>query len=95
LGDLLVAGIEEGLIVPQGRTFTLRGLAANKGPYAWFSQYRAARMPNPNWEYFVQVAEFVRLTRIAAPTGLTVTFEDDLMDLALSREGTLLACVEV
>ena len=95
LRTLLAAGLHDGLIIPQGRTFTLRGLAPGKGPYAWFSRYTQARRPNPNWEYYVQVAEYVRLSRFAAAAGLTVTFEDDLMDLALYRDGELQVCVEV
>jgi hypothetical protein len=94
LQTLLAAGIEEGLILPQGPKFTLRGLAG-KGPYAWFSKRSTRRTPSPNWEYFVQAAEFVRLSRLAAAHGMTVTFEDQLMDLALYRDGRLVVCCEV
>jgi hypothetical protein len=41
------------------------------------------------------VAEYVRLSRAAPASGLTVTFEDGLMDIALYREGALQVCVEV
>jgi hypothetical protein len=95
LRTILAAGLREGLIIPQGRTFTLRGLTPGKGPYAWFSRYPQVQRANPNWEYYVQVAEYVRLSRFAATTGLTVTFEDGLMDLALYRNGELQVCVEV
>jgi hypothetical protein len=95
LRTLLATGLQEGLIISHGRTFTLRGLAPGKGPYAWFSRYAQVQRPNPNWEYYVQVAEYVRLSRFAAAVGLTVTFEDGLMDLALYRNGKLQVCVEV
>jgi hypothetical protein len=95
LRTLLAAGLRDGLIIPQGRTFTLRGLAPGKGPYAWFTRYAQAQRPNPNWEYYVQVAEYVRLSRAAPASGLTVTFEDGLMDIGLYREGVLQVCVEV
>lgn len=95
LRTLLAAGLQDGLIIPQGRTFTLRGLAPGKGPYAWFSRYPHVQRANPNWEYYVQVAEYVRLSRLATATGLTVKFEDGLMDLALYQGDTLQVCVEV
>jgi hypothetical protein len=95
LRTLLAQGIAEGLIIPLGWTFTLTGLDPSKGPYAWFSKYAAERRPNPNWEYFVQVAEFVRLHRVTSARGLTLAFEDHLMDLALYDGDRLLVCVEV
>ena len=95
LRTLLAQGIAEGLIIPRGRTFMLTGLDPSKGPYAWFSKYAAEQRPNPNWEYFVQVAEFVRLCRVARARGLTLTFEDHLMDLAIYDGDRLLVCIEV
>lgn len=95
LQTLVAHGVASGLIIPHGRQFTLRGLAPSKGPYAWFSRHTQDKGPNPNWEYFVQVAEFVRLSEMAARSGLTVTFEDQLMDLAVYDGERLLVCVEV
>ena len=95
LQALIAHGVASGLIIQLGRQFTLRGLAPKKGPYAWFSRHMEANGPNPNWEYFVQVAEFVRLCTLAARSNLTVTFEDHLMDLALYDGQRLLVCVEV
>ena len=92
---LIAHGIATGLIIEHGRQFTLRGLAPNKGPYAWLSRHAPEKGPNPNWEYFVQVAEFVRLSNLAARSGFTVTFEDHLMDLAVYDGQRLLVCVEV
>lgn len=95
LRTLIAAGVREDLIIPQGAKFRLKDLPAGKGPYAWFSRRSAPKEPSPNWEYFVQVAEFVRLSHIARLQGLTVIFEDHLMDLALYREGRLVVCCEV
>jgi hypothetical protein len=92
---LLGLGVKEGLIISQGRTFTLKGLSPKKGPYNWFSRYPSAKDPAPNWEYFIQVSEFVRLYHIAQAKGLILTFEDDLMDLALYLNGKLVVCCEV
>lgn len=90
-----MAGVKEGLIIPQGLKFTLKDLPQGKGPYAWFSRRSMPKEPSPNWEYFVQAAEFVRLSHIALSQGLTVTFEDQLMDLGLYRDGRLVVCCEV
>lgn len=88
-------GLETGLVIPQGRTFTLKKLDANKGPYNWFSRNPSHKRPSPNWEYFVQVAEYVRLFELSERNHLLLTFEDDLMDLALYQGKRLLVCCEV
>ncbi len=88
-------GIEEGVIIPQGHEFVLEGLSPSKGPYNWFSKFQSSKEPAPNWEYFVQVAEFARLYRIAKAQDFKITFEDDLMDLALYQNNRLVVCCEV
>ena len=94
LRTLLSVGVTNGLIIPkEGYRFTLKGLPIAKGPYSWFS--RSVSEPAPNWEYFVQVAEFVRLYTIAIAKGLLVTFEDDTMDIALYQDGKLIVYYEV
>ena len=52
-------------------------------------------MPAVNWEYFPQVAEYVRLVPVAARHGLNLAFEDGLMDIALYRDDQLVVCCEV
>ncbi len=95
LRALLGLGFSKGLIIPKSRwTFTLEGLSPKKGPYSWLSR-SVAKEPNPNCEYFVQVAEFVRLHRVATALGLSVTFEDDTMDIALYQKDKLLVYYEV
>jgi len=95
LRTLLARGLAEGLIVTEGYQFRLKGLASHKGPYQWFSNRPWLAGPHPNWEYYVQAAEYVRLHRVAAALGLTLAFEDVAMDLALYRGNTLIVCVEV
>ena len=46
LRTLIAHGLASGLIIPHGRQFTLRGLAPNKRPYAWFSRHTQDKGPN-------------------------------------------------
>ena len=66
----------------------------DKGPYAMFSR-SAKQIPAPNWEYFVQLAEFARISRSAAWRGWSVGFEDGLMDVSVYEGAELLWCIEV
>jgi hypothetical protein len=95
LRSLLTLGLSAGLVQTDGWRFTLKGLVSGKGPYRWFSKRHWMNGPHPNWEYFVQVAEFVRLHRVAVAHNLRINFEDGLMDLTLSTDDGLLLCVEV
>jgi len=95
LRALLGLGLKSGLVISKGRTFTLRGLPSEKGPYNWFSHYAGAKEPAPNWEYFVHVTEFIRFHTIAAANRLSVTFEDDTMDIAVYQDNRLLIYCEV
>jgi hypothetical protein len=92
---LLGLGLKNGLIMPRGQAFVLTGLPSSKGPYNWFSHYAGAKGPAPNWEYFVHVAEFIRLHTISAAKDLLVSFEDDTMDIAIYQNGRLLIYCEV
>jgi hypothetical protein len=87
--------LEEGLVNPQGYAFRLKGLAPSKGPCRWFSRYSSEQRPNPNWEYYVQVAEYVRLSTTLAGRGYELTFEDGLMDIAVYRDGRPVVCCEI
>jgi hypothetical protein len=88
-------GVEAGIVLPQGRAFSLKGQAPGKGPYNWFSRDNSKRTPSPNWEYFVQVAEYVRLVLLTRDLGFQLAFEDDLMDIGVYHEGRLILCCEV
>lgn len=95
LQHAVVDGVESGTIqVVGGHKFSLSGLRPGKGPYAFFSR-SAGRAPAPNWEYFVQAAEYGRVKRAVAPRGLHVDFEDDLMDVSVYEADRVLWCIEV
>lgn len=95
LRQAVVDGVDVGTIqVVDGHRFSLSGLKPGKGPYAFFSR-SASRAPAPNWEYFVQAAEYVRVARAVAPRGLRVDFEDDLMDVSVYDANRVLWCIEV
>ncbi len=88
-------GIEAGLIQEEGLQFNLADNPAGKGPNKWFSQRSDVDEPQCNWEYYVQVAFFARLFQPCREATLGLSFEDDLMDLAVRAEGHLLWCIEV
>ena len=69
--------------------------AGAKGPYSWFSESIEKQKPAPNWEYFVQVAEYARVLSLTADNDdLDVGFEDELMDISVRRGGDLLWYIE-
>ncbi|HKN37912.1 MAG TPA: hypothetical protein VJ456_02240 [Acidimicrobiia bacterium] len=95
LGSAVADAVERGVIVVvDGHRFTLAGLDAGKGPYAFFSRSNR-RVPAPNWEYFVQAAEYGRVTAAVGDRGYRVDFEDDLMDVSVYDEERLVWCIEV
>ena len=89
LRTLLARGLSEGLILVEGHRFRLQGFASQKGPYQLFSNRPWQGGPHPNWEYYIQVAEYVRLQRVAAGFDLRLAFEDVAMDLALYHGNAL------
>lgn len=94
LQTLITKGHAGGLITSTGLRFTLTGLPAGKGPYAWLSKDER-RVPAVNWEYLVQAAEYVRVHEQLAPLGYLVLVEDRLMDITVVRDGNLLWYIEV
>lgn len=90
----IARGVQRGEVVVLGFGFSLPELGPQKGPYAFFSQNRGHGVPSPNWEYFVQLAEYLRV-RDSAPSHLAVGFEDELMDVSVRNEEVLLWYVEV
>ena len=89
-------GLSDSIVIPgpQEHLFTIAGLAHGKGPYRWFSQNRAPSVPSANWEYFFQVAEFVRLSRLLGD-HYVMGFEDGLMDVSVREGDALVWYVEV
>jgi hypothetical protein len=93
LRELLGFGVTNGILVSEGQRFTLRG---GRGPYQWFSRRSGSiGKPAPNWEYFIQVSEYIRLHSILQKAGMSIRFEDDLMDIAVYQKEKLFVCCEV
>ena len=89
----LRAALDAGVIsTAGGHRFTVAGIPAGKGPYAWFSRNARGALA-PNWEYFVQAAEYASV-RSAHP-DCEIGFEDRLTDVSVSRHGELLWYIEV
>ena len=82
------------IAVPTGTAGFVIPALPGKGPYALFSR-SSKRVPAPNWEYFVQLAEYARLAEAAARRGWRIGFEDGLMDVSVYAGNDLLWCVEV
>lgn len=89
------AGIEKGIVVPNGCAFRIKGLNKTKGPYNWFSRDNAKHRPNPNWEYYIQVAEYIRLSQAFQSSNHVLTFEDTFMDIGVYKDNQLLVCCEI
>ena len=95
--DLLAGldrGFHEGSLIIVGTTFRLRDLPPKKGPYTLFTRHADRRTLTPNVEYFVEVAEFLRLIRSLGPLGFSIGFEDKLMDITVRLDGALAWFIE-
>jgi hypothetical protein len=90
--DQLSRGLAEGALVVIGTRFMLRDLPPSKGPYTLFTRY--PDHVNPNTEYYVEAAEFLRLHRTLGPLGFEVGFEDKLMDVTVRLDSRLAWCIE-
>jgi hypothetical protein len=88
----LSRGLEDGSVLIIGTRFRLRDLPPSKGPYTLFTRY--PDHVNPNIEYFVEVAEFLRLRRALSPLGFSIGFEDKLMDVTVRLDNQLAWCIE-
>jgi hypothetical protein len=94
-------GLQKGIILDAGSSKT--GSAAfrpsvtseEKGPYSWFERDITKKRPRPTWEYYVQVAEFIRLYESLKEKGYGIKFEDELMDIGVYEREILQACCEV
>jgi hypothetical protein len=94
VAEWLGYGLATGLILGRGYLFDIIGNPAGKGPYAWFAKDRS-RVPQCDWEYFLQAAYFVRLYAPCQQAGLALGFEDHLMDLTVRSGDELLWYIEV
>lgn len=91
--DEIAQAIADGVVTVEGARFQLPRLATTKGPYAFFSRNRGSGVPAPNWEYFVQLAEYTRLVRVLS-SPWSVGFEDGLMDVSVRHHGRLIWYIE-
>jgi hypothetical protein len=91
---LVADGVERGVIEVVGHRFRPVDLPEKKGPYAFLSRSATTR-PAVNWEYFVQLAEYLRVRDAVDRHGLTVAFEDALMDVTVRHGSELLWAIEV
>lgn len=89
----IARGVHDHRVVIDGYRFTLPNLGGNKGPYALFSRNRGPGVPSPNWEYFIQLAEYLRILRTVRPS-LRVGFEDGLMDVSVRHDQRLIWYIE-
>lgn len=66
-----------------------------EGPHDWFSEQPQRQQPAPNWERFVQLAEYTRIRLLVAGTDLDMGFEDQHMDVTVRRGTDLLWFVDI
>ena len=98
---IITSGFTEGLINDVGMSktgsaaFRPVGVPETKGPYSWFERNSSKKQPQPCWEYFVQLAEYIRLHEVFQGKKVTLKFEDDLMDIGLYKKKTLWICCEI
>lgn len=88
-------GVEKGIVLTNGCTFRIESMGHLKGPYNWFSRDNTNQKLNPNWEYFIQVAEYIRLSQAFKNEDYVLSFEDSLMDIGVYRNNKLLVCCEI
>jgi hypothetical protein len=94
-------GYKQGLLLDAGKSntgsagFGLKGVPESKGPYSLFEKDSQKKQPRPAWECFIQAAEYVRLCEAFKDKGYVLTFEDDLMDIALYCDNNLIVCCAI
>ena len=101
LQEIIASGLSSGLINDVGisktksAAFRPVGVPDNKGPYSWFERNNRKKQPQPCWEYFVQIAEYIRLYEAFKAKNVELRFEDDLMDIGIYRNKKLWVCCEI
>lgn len=93
----LVSGIVKtniGLTKKKSAAFRPIGVSEKKGPYAWFERNNQTKQPQPCWEYFIQLAEYIRLYEVFQNKDTTLSFEDELMDIGIYKNNKLWAYCE-
>lgn len=101
LRTVIASGLSSKLIndvgISQTKSAAFRpvGVSEKKGPYSWFSRNNQKKQLTLNWEYFVQLSEYIRLYEAFRNKGVELKFEDDLMDIGMYRRGKLWVCCEI
>ena len=101
LRTVIASGLSSGLINDVGMSKTksaaFRPISVPdcKGPYSWFERNNRKRQPQPCWEYFVQIAEYIRLYEALKAKNVELRFEDDLMDIGIYTNKKLWVCCEI
>lgn len=98
---IIASGLSSGIItdvaVSKSKSAAFRpvGVPETKGPYSWFERNNQKKQPQPCWEYFIQVAEYIRLYEAFQGKDLKLSFEDKLMDIGIYKNKTLWVCCEI
>jgi hypothetical protein len=87
--------VDVGLSKTKSAAFRPVGVAETKGPYSWFERNNQRKQPQPCWEYFIQLAEFIRLYEAFKNKDIKLNFEDELMDIGIYRKNKLWVCCEI
>jgi hypothetical protein len=85
---LIVDSIEKGLIIPEQFRFRLKGQKFKK-LYSWLGK-KPEKSIQVYWEYFIQVAEYVRLYNILDLNKYNLIFETDNMDICIFLDDKLI-----
>jgi len=98
---IIGSGLSSGLIInvdsskTKSAAFRPIGLPEDKGPYSWFERNNQRKQPQPCWEYFVQLAEYIRLYEAYKSKNFELRFEDSLMDIGIYNNEKLWICCEI
>ena len=101
LRKIIASGLASGIIADVGLSksksaaFRPVGVPETKGPYSWFERNNQRKQPQPCWEYFIQLAEYIRLYEAFQGKDLILSFEDELMDIGIYKKRKLWVCCEI
>jgi hypothetical protein len=98
---IIASGLSSGIItdvaVSKSKSAAFRpvGVPETKGPYSWFERNNQKKQPQPCWEYFIQLAEYIRLYEAFRGKDIKLSFEDNLMDIGIYKNKKLWVCCEI
>ena len=101
LRKIISSGLESKIIFDVGLSksksaaFRPCGVPKTKGPYSWFERDNQRRQPRPCWEYFIHLAEYIRLYEAFHGKDYRLSFEDELMDIGIYKNKKLWVCCEI